>query len=122
MEKGHSLPKSLLNEAAKQLQSPGRGSSLTNDDVCAAVQAGLHVGGNHSAKQAFQRLLQRLELKEDRVYYKNTDLLVAAEDDWPAIVLDAHGDEHLTPELTLKEVSLNKKKERKKERHENIEI
>ena len=82
-----------------------KGQELTKEHVQDAVDAGLQIAGNHSRKQAFQRLLERVSVRDGVVCYKGTNLLVVAQEDWPGIVLREHGKEHLSPARTFKEVS-----------------
>jgi len=93
----------LLAIAASLLLEKRDPSSVEVED---AKVHGLPRGKCHSWKQALQIFLGRLDVAKSDVVYKGTSLLVPAAEEREKIVLDAHGEMHLSVRNTWKEVRL----------------
>ena len=109
-DSGNSLPKRLLEvlRSAKETIPTDR-HSLNNDLVQQAKDAGLHEGRCKCSKQAFDRLLARVDCIDGVIVAKISRKVVPAREDWPAIVAAHHVDDdgyHRSPQRTLQAVSI----------------
>ena len=106
----NSLPKRLLEvlRSARETFATDR-HVLNNDLVQQAKDAGLHVGRCKCSKQAFDRLLARVDCVDGVIVAKISRKVVPAREDWPAIVAAHHVDDdghHRSPQRTLQAVSI----------------
>ena len=109
-DSGNSLPKRLLEvlRSAKETIPTDR-HGLNNDLVQQAKDAGLHEGRCKCSKQAFVRLLARVDCIDGVIVAKISRKVVPAREDWPAIVAAHHVDDdgyHRSPQRTLQAVSI----------------
>ena len=70
-----------------------------------ALANGLNIGGYHTAKQALDRLVARVEVDESgQLAEKSSRKRIPSREEWESIVVNCHKDGHKSPSDTLKEV------------------